>query len=216
MKKPLLALALLALGAALCPAQLPPTPEGARSDEILRKVARLDSLIQLVPLNLTKEQMNPILSAIEKERQKLRELQSTEAKDLVGLDAKVSKAVDDGQQKNVYPPRDLQVEVAKMMRALGIRRQMFNGEMVDMVYGVCKNTLNEGQLKVMEKSLKPELLDPSLKGVDMDSEARIKFFIRKILLDPVAYDVLREMYKRTEDPAPATPPSDTTPPPTNP
>lgn len=204
MTKPLLALALLSLFAAVAPAQTP-NPDAARSDAIMKKVARLDSLIQIVPLILTKEQLPPLLSAIEKVHQKQKELYAQEAKDLVNLDGKISKVVDDGIEKNVYPPHDTQILVAATMRAMGIRRQLFYNEMVDAVYEVCKTTLNEGQLKTMEKSLKPEALEPNLKGVEMDSEAKMKFFVRKILLDPVAYDVLVEIGKRKEEPTPTPP-----------
>lgn len=196
MKKPLLSLLLLTLLATVAPAQ---NPDAARSDAVLKKVAKLDVLIQVVPLLLTKEQFPPILEAIEKVHQKQKELFAQEAKDIAAIDAEVSKAVDDGQKKNIYPPHDLQAKVAGVMRASGIRRSLFYIEMTDIVFDACKKTLNAGQLKTMEKSLKPELLDPSLKVDQMDADAKIKFFIKKVILDPNAYDVLIEMSKRKED-----------------
>lgn len=209
MTKPLLLLALAVLVPTLSVAQIS-SADAARSSEIQRKVAELDSLVQLVPLALTKDQINALLGSIEKVRQKQREVEASEAKDLVGIDSLVSKSVGAGIDKNVYPAREVQNQIASLWRAMGIRRNLFNKEMVDNVFIVCKTALNEGQLKTMEKSLKPEALEPSLRGVDMDSDARIKFFVRKILLDPVAYDVLVKMSKRKEVPAdqpPATSPS---------
>lgn len=198
MTKPLLLIALAVLLPNLSSAQVS-TSDASRSTEIQKKVAELDSLVQISPLALTKVQINALLSAIEKVRQKLREVETLEAKDLVTIDLKVSKAVDEGVEKNAYPPRELQNQVASLWRAMGIRRNLLYTDMVDSVFKVCKTTLNEGQLKTMEKSLKPDALDPSLKGVEMDSDARIKFFVRKILLDPVAYDLLVKMGKRKDD-----------------
>lgn len=205
MKKTLLALALL-----LC---LPLAPcaqtgaDAARSDAVVLKVKQLDVLIQVVPLTLTKEQFPPLLAAIEKVRQQQKEMYAQEAKDLAGIDGKLSKMVDDGINKGVYPPRERQTEIAAIMRAMGVRRDLYANQWVDIVFLACKATLNEGQMKVMEKSLKPELLDPSVKASEMDSDAKVKFFIRKVILDPVAYDVLVQMSKRKEEPAPATPPA---------
>ena len=93
------------------------------------------------------------------------------------------------------------------MRAIGIREDLYANQWVDIVFQACKSTLNEGQIKVMEKSLKPELLDPSIKVAEMDSDTKVKFFIRKVILDPVAYDVLVRMSRRKEEPAPTTPPA---------
>lgn len=198
MKKPLLALLFLVSLVAVAPAQ-DKSPDAVRSEEIMKKVTRLDSLIQIVPLALTKDQYGPLLTVIEKVHQKQKELYAQEAKDLGKLDAKLTKTVDDGIGKEIYPPREVQNEVAATMRAMGIRRGLFYNEMVDLVYDVCKKTLNEGQLKTMEKSLKPELLGSPVKGEDMDEATRIKFFVRKILLEPAAYDILLEMSRKRKD-----------------
>jgi hypothetical protein len=198
MKKPLLSLLLLTLLATVAPAQSQ-SPDAVRSDAIMKKVSKLDVLIQVVPLLLTKEQFPPILGAIEKVHQKQKELYAQEAKDLTTIEAELTKTVDDGVKKNVYPPREVQIKVAGLLRASGIRRNLFYNEMVDLVFDACKKTLNAGQIKTMEKSLKPELLDPSIKVDTMDSDAKVKFFIRKVILDPNAYDVLIDMSKRKED-----------------
>ncbi len=196
MMKPLLALLALALVAA-APAQT--TPGGPRSDAVMLNIKKLDALIQIVPLALTKEQLPPILAAIEKVRQKEKELRLEEDKILATLDAKVSKVVEEGVGKDVYPPREVQMEVAKKMLLMGGARQQFVEDMTDLVYAACKTTLNEGQLKTMEKSLKPELLGSAVKGAEMDETAKIKFFIRKVILDPIAYDILVEMSRKKRE-----------------
>ncbi len=206
MKKPLLALALLVALPLAAYAQTP-SNDAARSDAVLLKIQQLDVLIQLVPLSLAKEQFPPILTAIEKVRQQQKEMYAQESKDLVALDAKLAKMVDDGVDKGVYPPRDKQKEIAATMRAMGLRRDLYANQWVDIVFLACKSTLNEGQIKVMEKSLKPELLDPSIKVAEMDSDAKVKFFVRKVILDPVAYNLLIQMSKRKDDSPTTIPPN---------
>ena len=202
MKKPLLALLSLASLAAVASAQAPAAAsspaQGSRSDAIMLNIKKLDVLIQVVPLALTKDQVSALLLSIEKVRQQEKQLRAQEDKDLIQIDAKTAKLVDDGVQKGSYPAREAQVEIAKFMGVMGIRRSMAAIDYINIVYDTCTKTLNAGQLKVMEKSLKPELLDPSLKVDQMDSAAKVKFFIRKVLLDPVAYDVLIDMAKKKE------------------
>ena len=179
--------------------------DAARSEAVMLRVQQLDVLIQVVPLSLTKEQFPPILTAIEKVRQKQKELYAQETKDLADLDPKLTKMVDDGINKGAYPPREGQKDIAARIHIMGLRREMFYNEAVQTVFQACKTTLNEGQLAVMQKSLKPELLDPSVKVADMDADAKVRFFVRKVILDPAAYDVLVQMSKRKDDPA--TPPT---------
>ncbi|GEM_PF-1158246 len=198
MKKPLLALLLLPVLAATAQAQPAQnvTSGGTRSDEIILKIKKLDVLIQIVPLALSKDQFGPILSSIEKMRQKEKELRAQEDKDLANIDAAISKAVDDAVGKEKYPARETQTLVANTYRAMGLRRALYANDAVDTVFAACKATLNEGQIKAMEKSLKPEALEPGLKVDEMDSDTKVKFFIRKVMLDPVAYDVLVQMSKK--------------------
>ena len=205
MKKTLLALALVAALPSLTFAQA--ATYSPRAQETYLKVKQLDVLIQVVPLSLTKEQFSPILAAIEKVRQQQKAMVAQEEKDLAALDAKLTKVTEDGTDRAIYPPRPMQQEIAANMRAIGIREDLYANQWVDIVFQACKSTLNEGQIKVMEKSLKPELLDPSIKVAEMDSDTKVKFFIRKVILDPVAYDVLVRMSRRKEAPAPTTPPA---------
>lgn len=203
MKKPLLALLLLA---SLVPAV---HAQGSRSDLVMKNVKKLDVLIQIVPLALTKEQIGPLLLALEKGHQKEKTMLAQEDKDLLTIEAKTQKVVDDAIKNGKYPPHEVQGELATFMRIMGVRRTGYATEIVDIVYDACTKTLNAGQIKIMEKSLKPELLDPSLKADTMDSATKVKFFIRKVILDPVAYDVLIEMSKQPAQPAsaPTTSPS---------
>lgn len=208
MTKPLLALALLLAFPAFVSPQSAASQSG-RGEEIMRKVGQLDALIQIVPLALSKDQISPILSAIERAHQKQRDVAALDAKDLEKVEAKVSKMVDEGINKGIYPPREAQKEIAAIIYAEGIRRNLLYDDMVDTVFKVCKTTLNQGQLKVMEKSIDPTRFEPPTKGVEMDADAKIKYYVRRVLLDPPSYDVLIQMSKRSENAAPSTSPPTT-------
>lgn len=192
MKPFLLCLALFAVAVTAAPAQV---INAARSDEIMTKMRKADMLIQILPLTLTKDQIPKLLIKIEKARQKQDQIMAMEADDLVRLDAKLSKAVDDGVKKGVYPSPDLQKEVYKLTTAFTIRRNILASECVDLVFEEAKAVLNDGQKKVMEKSLDASKFDPSLKVDQMSSDDKVKFFIRRVFLDPITYELLKDINK---------------------
>lgn len=164
-----------------------------KSDAVLKKVHQVDLLIQILPLSLKKEQFGPILLGLEKARSKQKQIVEMEAKDLEKLDTKLTDAVNKGLDKGEYPPKDLQVEAVKLLRALGIRRQFAVNEITDEFYMATVATFDEGQKKVMANSLDIASLDPTAKREK--DEDKIKFFMRRILLDPDAYDVLLRLQK---------------------
>lgn len=159
------------------------------------RVQQMDVLIQILPLNLKQGQIDKILTALEKGRQKEREIRTLEDKDLAVLDGRLEKALKDAYEKGAYPPRELQNDVVKMLRAVNIRRQVAASEIVDQVWADTKDVFEPGQKTVMEKSLNASFLEPGLDVEKMNAEAKIKFFIKKVFLDPTTYDSLKELRK---------------------
>jgi hypothetical protein len=195
MKHLLFSLGLFAALVAAAPAQSTATPKAAQSDATFQKIRQLDVLIQLLPLNLKKAQIDLLLTALEKARDSEKKIRSLEDDDLAKLAPKISEALKNAQEKGAYPPRELQTEIAALTRAMGIRRQVATGEMVDDLYKVVDTGLEAGQKTVMAKSLAAAALDPSLKGVKMTDEQKVKFYIRQILLDITAYESLKDLRK---------------------
>lgn len=184
---------------AIAPAQAVQTPKAAESTATMARVRKIDVLIQILPLNLKKKQIDVILTQIEKAKEKERQIRILEDGDIAKLEPRVSNALKDGIEKGVYPSRELQVEVSKLTRAMSIRRSVALGEMVDDFYAGTKDILEAGQKTVMEKSLDVAALDPSVDAKKMDSEAKIRFFIKKIFLDESAYETLKEMAKFVQE-----------------
>lgn len=176
-------------------AQLPPTPKAAKSDATMVKIRQIDDLIQLLPLNLKKAQIDSILVALEKVRDKQQKIRMLEDDDLEKLDPEISETYKQATEKGAYPNRELQSKIAATMRAMSIRRSVALGEMVDEFYVATKSVFEPGQRTVMAKSLAVAALDPTLKVDKMDEEAKVKFFIRQIFLDVHAYPALIEIRK---------------------
>lgn len=189
--KPILLLALLAIFTC-CWAQRN-DEKAKRSDAILNKIRHLDLLNHILPLTLTKQQIGSLLPVIEKCRQSVRKIELMEHDDLVKYESKIDKAVEDGIKKDLVPGRELLVEMNKLILAFRVRRQVAIGENIDLVLPVVKKEFNKGQIAVAVNSL-----DPKAYGMDpekMTEDDKLKLFIKDILLDMLAYDLLIRLQK---------------------
>ena len=198
MKNLLISLGLFATLVCVAPAQIVvpiQTPKGPKSDAILQRIRQVDSLIQLLPLNLKKDQIDRLLLQQEKAKESERKIRMMEDDDLEKLEPRLSQILKAALEKGAYPPREFQVDVAKLTRAIAIRRQVAVGEMVEAFYEGVRDVLEPGQKTIMAKSLDIAVLDPSVKVKEMTEEQKIKFFIRTIFLDPYAYASLKELRK---------------------
>lgn len=191
------ALALLLIGL-VSPVAAQADAAADRSSEVLKKMRQVDLLNQILPLLLTKDQINKLLPAIERARQNVRDIERLEAQDLAKLDARLTEVVQAGLEKQVLPDREFLVELNKLVRAFAIRRQVAVGENVTTVLEAFDANLNAGQKKAAANSLNPKLFDPKVNLDTMTDEQKIRFFIQEILLDPLAYDVLKELAKRAQ------------------
>ena len=166
-----------------------------KSELVLSKMRQIDVLTQVVPLALTKDQLNQLLPAIERARARVAAQQKQEAQTLEALDGKVSDAIKQSEEKMVPPPQSLLDDLAKTTMQMALKRQVIVDENTDAVLKVFNQICNAGQKKAAANSLRPELIDPSLKADKMTDEEKIRFFIEEILLDPQGYPVLLELAK---------------------
>ena len=63
------------------------------------------------------------------------------------------------------------------------------------VYDKIVLNLNAGQKKAMANDLDPASITPGIKVESMSDEAKIRFYIRNILLDPLCYDLLVKLLR---------------------
>jgi hypothetical protein len=171
------------------------TDRGKKSDEIVRKSRQLDLANHILPLILTKSQINELLPVIEKCRANVRKIENMEADDLLKMEAKIDKAISDALNKDQVPSKELLKEVAALYRAFTIRRQVAASENAEAVLEVLKRVLNEGQLKTAEKSIDPRAYDPKAEPDKMSQDDKLNLFIKDVLLDPQSYDFLVKLAK---------------------
>jgi hypothetical protein len=188
MNKSLLCLALLALNLVSAFAQSASDVE--RAETILIKTRKLELLNQLLPVLMTKEQIKALLPAIEKARANVRTIHKMEADDLKKLEAKLDESIKNGLEKGAVPPREQIQDIAKLMRAFQIRRQVAANENLETVLPVFMKELNAGQQKAAANSLDPRFFDPNAKPEEMKVEDKVRVFVREIVLDPLSYDLL--------------------------
>lgn len=192
-------LASLALGLALigsAAAQTPvTTPKGAKSDATFYKMRQIDTMLQLMPLNLKKEQIKKLLVQLDIARETEKQARMKEDDMLEKMDERVSKALSEAYEKGTYPPRDLQLEMLKNTQAMAISRGLVGDDILEAFYKGTMSIWEGGQMKVMMNGLDIAKLAPNLKVSEMKTEDKIKFFMRRVFLDPVAYDCLQKLQK---------------------
>lgn len=169
------------------------TDKGKQSAATLDKMRQIDLLNHLLPLVMTKEQIRKMLPTIEKARRDVRTQEDEEAKFLAQSAAKIDKAVQDGIDKGDVPDKQLLKELNAMIRLFTMKRKEIGDDNAKMVLDVMKTTLNAGQLKAAGNSLDFKIYNPGIKPEEISDEARLTLFVREILLDPLAYDLLVKM-----------------------
>jgi hypothetical protein len=171
------------------------TEKGSKSDQTNLKIHKLDLLIKILPLALKKEQFDDLLLAIEKGRATEKAQLQKEDDLLEGLDPKVSEALDAAINKNAYPSKDLQTEIAQKTTSTGLNRRILAAQIADQIYNAISKTFNAGQLKVMAGSFDDRFIDSSVKKGDLKDDTKIKFYITAVFLDTSAYDLLVALQK---------------------
>lgn len=172
------------------------TPNGGKSDATTLKIHQIDLLVQLLPLAIRKDQFNPLLSALEHARSDVRRLEAAEDADLAKIDGEVSDAVNNALEKGVYPPKEMQLKWAKLYRDMGLRRQIDLGVITSNAVEALEKVFDAGQVKVMENSLDPYAMDPSIKKDSLDKDGKIRFFVNMIMLDNSTYDLLVKLHEK--------------------
>lgn len=195
MKRILIALALVVSVAASASAQQVSDPVAKRSQAILEQARKLDLLNHLLPLVMTKDQIKQLLPAIEKCRSKVKQILQKEADDLKLVEIEIDKAYNDGVKKGAVPPKDLLNKLNRLFTAFAIRRDVAAAENADEVIAAMKANLNAGQMKTAANSLDIKVFQPQADPEKMSDDDKVRVFIREIILDPLAYDLLVALSK---------------------
>ena len=176
------------------------TAGGAKSDEITTKWRQIDSLIQILPLALTKKQIDKLLPALEKIRSEEKKIRANEDKFLAEKEEATNKIYKDAIEKGVYPARPFQMEIAKLTKVLSLMRQAYVNSSIEDMLKVLKSTLDAGQMKAMMNSLEPNAINPeNPKAKDMTEDQKLRYFVRAVWLDGSTYDALVKIRQFIKD-----------------
>ncbi|MBX7133356.1 MAG: hypothetical protein K1X67_11840 [Fimbriimonadaceae bacterium] len=166
-----------------------------KADEILKKVHQLDLMNNLLPLVLTKEQLGKFLPVMEKARQSVREQEKIEYDFLMKLNPKVDSALTDAKTKGKVPGREVINETWATFSMFTMRRKAIADENVANVMKAFEGAINDGQRKTAINTVNPKQFDPTADPKTMSDAKKMEMFVRNILLDPAAYDLLVGMLK---------------------
>lgn len=185
---------LAAMSVTVALTQLAPD-KAKKSEEILIKMRQIDLLNYIVPLVLTKDQINKLLVVVEKCRSKVDQVRNDEAAELLKFESKVTDAVNKGINKDITPGKTLMIELNNNLTKLAFRRQIVGDENADQVLAVFKKELNEGQRKAAMNAHDIKAFDPRVDVSKLTDDDKLRFFIKDVILDPNAYDLLIRMSK---------------------
>lgn len=187
----------LVLSVASAQAQLT-TSQGTRSDDIQLKLHKVELLVEIMPLALSKDQFNKLFPTIEKVRMEQKKVLAAEDAELLKLEPGIDAALKGAYEKGEFPKLELMGSISKTMKALGIHRQVVMGTLADDFYEQVKGIFNKGQMTIMAKSAHDKSKDDSKTDDKAKAEQEVtdtKNFIKAIFLDPVAYDLLLQLSK---------------------
>ncbi|MBN9501915.1 MAG: hypothetical protein J0H02_09100 [Armatimonadetes bacterium] len=188
------ALLVLALLFALVGSSIAQTSDKAkRAAETMDKFRQVDVLTMLLPMVLTKEQIRKILPDIEKARQDVKKQEQEEADLILKYSERVDQAIKAGVDEGEVPKSDLLREMRALVQTMTMKRRAVASDNVDLVFATVKKVLNEGQLKAAANSLRASDFMPADKAEALSEDDKVKLFVREILLEPHAYEILVKM-----------------------
>ncbi|MEQ1820979.1 MAG: hypothetical protein ABL949_00540 [Fimbriimonadaceae bacterium] len=185
--KYLLALLLLVSGLTMAPAQ----DRGAVSDDIFSRGVQLQLLNQIMPLLMTKEQWRKVLPSVEEAREAVRKTEKLEADELKKLQTKMDEAYKNALEKGELPKKELLIEFQTKLSDFSKTRRIIADINTTKVQEAFVATANEGQKKTAIGSITPA--DFGFKADELKDEARLRLFVSEILLNPIAYDLMRKL-----------------------
>lgn len=185
----------LAVQSPVAHAQVRQTPEIARQAETLKRIAQLEILTKILPIALDKKQLEAILPAIEKGRQKRQEIIQKDAEELAKVEKEVEEALKKAIKEERIPPQEFQTKISKVTNALTVRRSIALDEIVANLVTFCKSSWNEGQVKAAVGSFDPRLFDPKMGWDKLGTDDKLAYYTRTVLLDELTYDVLKQLLR---------------------
>jgi hypothetical protein len=195
MKRRWILVALLVAGLAVT--AVPQDPPAAKKLSTMEKIKQLDLMNQILPVLMKPEQVKALLPAIEAAQAAEAKLIKAEKQELDAIDERVEKALEAARARGEVPSRELQQDIHKMFLDFRMRRAAMAIERAEALLELVEKTLDAGQLKAIANAIRVEEVAPGKKPEDVTEREKQRGWVRLILLDPMAYDLLVELSRKS-------------------
>jgi hypothetical protein len=170
-----------------------PDPYGV--DPILQTLGEIDIANQILPLLLTKEQTNEILTIIERTRAAVKEQQKKEADALKALKAEADKVHKEAVEMGKVPSQEFLKKVNDLFAGWERERLNLKAKNTILLMSRIKDILNEGQIKaatgvvdkVYDEQLKEFVENPT-------DDQKLSYYVVHVFFNDAAYEFLRKRY----------------------
>ncbi|MCH7905548.1 MAG: hypothetical protein IH944_13415 [Armatimonadetes bacterium] len=190
--RPLVTLVIVACLSASALAQVDPA-QAKHSDEIVRKVQEIEIYNQILPVLITPKQADELLTVLEKGRAEMKRHNDKEYEMMKSFEVEIDAALKKARDRGQIPTEDFMARMLNMFRAFNMMRKAIIDGIVADLQAELNQTLNEGQIAAAAKAFNPRFFDPTLDPKTMTIDQRLELWIRVILIDPVAYDVMKRI-----------------------
>ncbi|MCU0730831.1 MAG: hypothetical protein MUE84_04525 [Hyphomonas sp.] len=167
--------------------------ERARATEISNKIKRVFLLNQLVPVLLSREQIDDMTKILEEVRAAERTMIRKEFEEMRKVEKDVDEAIKAAEARGVVPTDQTLTRLLRLQAAFTISRQAFVNAQVASVTGKIEKVLDKGQQAAAANALDPRIFDPSLDVTKLSQSERLQVWVRAVLLDPLCYPLLTEL-----------------------
>lgn len=155
----------------------------------LEKMAELDLANRLLPLLMTKAQINKLLPEIEKARKNVRDQEKKEADRLKALKPEIDKYHAEIFQGKT-PPKDFLDKLTALLKKFESERLQVKVANALILAEAIKKTLDEGQLKAVVGVVDKIYDDQDREWKDGTADQKIQFYAISIFMGDRCYDLL--------------------------
>ena len=166
------------------------------SKQVLYDIRKLELYNFILPVLLEKAQINSLMTILELHRADSRRLEQNEHKYLLEYRQELAVALKEAMDKGKISDPEVMDKVARLFVAFTILRKALVDETAKKLGDEMRLKLNGGQVRAAANSFDPRIFDPSLDPEKMTEAEKLDMWIVVILMDPVAYDIMRELSRK--------------------
>lgn len=166
------------------------------SDQVLHDIRKLELYNYILPVLLTKDQTNSLMTILEIHRADSKRYEVNEHKFLMDLKVEFADALKEAMDDGKVSGPDVMVKAANLFRAFTILRKALIDDTTKKLADEMRSKLNEGQVLAAANSFDPRIFDPSLDPEKMTEAQKLDMWIVIVLMDPLAYDIMRELSRK--------------------